>query len=224
MPLRRAHLWLYGLLGLAGPALAWAARNGGGGGAKKDEFVKQAVEQASGQFSSEGFTSRPLILIIALAAMSLLPFVLLMVTSFVKISVVLSIVRNALGTQQIPPTQVITGLAVILTVYIMAPVTILGWIFALIMFYRGVAPLNGIVALLSITTYAAVGNFAAFFEIAAAVRLDGNRNRLAILPFLALGFVVSIFSVSRAALSQVYGYFTKAEFHWDKTERFRTAP
>jgi type III secretion protein R len=36
--------------------------------------------------------------------------------------VVLSIVRSALGTQQIPPTQVITGLAVILTVYIMAPV------------------------------------------------------------------------------------------------------
>jgi type III secretion protein R len=46
----------------------------------------------------------------------------MMVTSFVKISVVLSIVRSALGTQQIPPTQVITGLAVILTVYIMAPV------------------------------------------------------------------------------------------------------
>jgi type III secretion protein R len=50
------------------------------------------------------------------------PFVLMMVTSFVKISVVLSIVRSALGTQQIPPTQVITGLAIILTVYIMAPV------------------------------------------------------------------------------------------------------
>jgi cellulose synthase/poly-beta-1,6-N-acetylglucosamine synthase-like glycosyltransferase len=112
----------------------------------------------------------------------------------------------------------------LLGVYIMAPVTMLGWIFALVLFYRGIAPLHGIVALLSITTYAAVGNFAAFFEIAAAVRLDGNRNRLAILPFLALGFVVSIFSVSRAAISQVYGHFTKAEFHWDKTERFRTAP
>src|SRR5262249_29611779 len=57
-----------------------------------------------------------------LAALSLLPFVIIMVTSFVKISVVLSIVRSALGTQQIPPTQVITGLAIILTVYIMMPV------------------------------------------------------------------------------------------------------
>ena len=49
-------------------------------------------------------------------------FVLIMVTSFVKIAVVLSIVRSALGTQQNPPTQVITGIAIILTVYVMVPV------------------------------------------------------------------------------------------------------
>lgn len=70
----------------------------------------------------ETFANRPLVLMIALTALGLAPFVLLMVTSFVKISVVLSIVRSAMGTQQIPPTQVITGLAIILTVYIMAPV------------------------------------------------------------------------------------------------------
>ena len=73
-------------------------------------------------FQMNSISSRPVILIVALAAMSLIPFVLMMVTSFVKISVVLSIVRSALGTQQIPPTQVITGLGIILTVYIMAPV------------------------------------------------------------------------------------------------------
>lgn len=66
--------------------------------------------------------ARPLVLLGALAGLTLLPFVIMMVTSFVKISVVLSIIRSALGTQQIPPTQVITGLAIILTVYIMAPV------------------------------------------------------------------------------------------------------
>jgi type III secretion protein R len=69
-----------------------------------------------------GSTVSPLVLIIALAGLAMVPFALLMVTSFVKISVVLSVVRSALGTQQIPPTQVITGLAVILTVYIMVPV------------------------------------------------------------------------------------------------------
>lgn len=72
--------------------------------------------------SADSFANRPLILMLALGALGLAPFVLLMVTSFVKISVVLSIVRSALGTQQIPPTQVITGLAIILTVYIMSPV------------------------------------------------------------------------------------------------------
>jgi cellulose synthase/poly-beta-1,6-N-acetylglucosamine synthase-like glycosyltransferase len=113
--------------------------------------------------------------------------------------------------------------AALLGVYAMAPITILGWMLALILFYNGVALLQGVMAFLSVTTYAAVGNFAAFFEIAAAVRLDGNRKRLAILPVLALGFVVSIFSVSKAAISQIYAYCVNAEFHWDKTERFRTA-
>lgn len=68
--------------------------------------------------------ARPLVLLGALGLLTLLPFVIIMVTSFVKISVVLSIIRSALGTQQIPPTQVITGLSIILTVYIMTPVGI----------------------------------------------------------------------------------------------------
>jgi hypothetical protein len=62
-----------------------------------------------------------------------------------------------------------------------------------------------------------------FFEIAAASRLDGTRNRICLLPFLILGFAVSIFSVSRAAVSQVCDLVTGAEMHWDKTERFRKA-
>ena len=71
---------------------------------------------------NEGVGGNPLVLVFVLGAMSLLPFVLVMITSFVKIAVVLSIVRQAVGTQQIPPTQVVTGLAIILTVYVMVPV------------------------------------------------------------------------------------------------------
>ena len=111
----------------------------------------------------------------------------------------------------------------LLGVYAMAPVTLVGWVLALAVFYQGVAPLHGVVAILSLTAYAALGNLAAFFEIAAAARLDGTRNRICLLPFLILGFAVSIFSVSRAAATQVRDYFTGAEFHWDKTERFRKA-
>jgi type III secretion protein R len=66
--------------------------------------------------------SSPLVLVIILGALAIAPFALIMLTSFVKISVVLSILRNALGTQQVPPNQVITGLSLILTIFIMSPV------------------------------------------------------------------------------------------------------
>lgn len=67
-------------------------------------------------------TFDPFYIAIALLLISLAPFVALMVTSFVKLSVVLSLLRNALGIQQIPPNMVINGLALILSLYIMAPV------------------------------------------------------------------------------------------------------
>ncbi len=69
-----------------------------------------------------GISSKPLLLMIGLVAISLLPFVGMMVTSFVKIAVVLSITRQAVGMQQAPPTTVITGLAILLTIYVMHPV------------------------------------------------------------------------------------------------------
>lgn len=67
-------------------------------------------------------TANPVVLIIVMGILALAPFALIMLTSFVKISVVLSILRNALGTQQVPPNQVITGLSLILTIFIMTPV------------------------------------------------------------------------------------------------------
>jgi type III secretion protein R len=71
--------------------------------------------------AAEGLASRPVVLIIALALFSLLPFVLMMTTSYVKLVVVFHILRNALGTQQVPPNTVIAGLALILTFYVMMP-------------------------------------------------------------------------------------------------------
>ena len=69
----------------------------------------------------EQLASKPLVLMLVMAALSLLPFALLLTTSFVKISVVLSILKNAMGTPQIPPAQVVTGLALVLSLYVMAP-------------------------------------------------------------------------------------------------------
>jgi type III secretion protein R len=64
----------------------------------------------------------PVVMVIILGSLALAPFVLVMLTSFVKMSVVLSILRNALGTQNVPPNQVITGLAFVLTFFVMTPV------------------------------------------------------------------------------------------------------
>lgn len=66
----------------------------------------------------------PLALILLLSGLALLPFLLAVTTSFIKFSVVLAILRNALGTPQVPPTIVVTSLALILTGYVMAPTAI----------------------------------------------------------------------------------------------------
>ena len=66
--------------------------------------------------------SKPILIIFFLVILSLAPFILMMTTSFIKIAVVLSLIRQAMGTQQIPPNQIITSLALILTIYVMMPV------------------------------------------------------------------------------------------------------
>lgn len=61
-------------------------------------------------------------LLIFLTLLSLVPAFLMMMTSFTRIVVVLSFLRSALGTQQTPPNQVLIGLALFLTVFIMSPI------------------------------------------------------------------------------------------------------
>src|SRR5262245_15308054 len=64
---------------------------------------------------------KPIPLLLAMTALTLIPFALLMTTCFVRISVVLSILRSAIGAPQVPPTTVLTGLALVLTMAVMAP-------------------------------------------------------------------------------------------------------
>lgn len=56
-----------------------------------------------------------------LAGLSLLPFAIMLLTSYMKIVVVLSLLRNALGVQQAPPNQVLNGIALLMTIYVMFP-------------------------------------------------------------------------------------------------------
>ncbi|WMJ81345.1 flagellar type III secretion system pore protein FliP [Clostridium sp. MB40-C1] len=60
-------------------------------------------------------------LLIMLTVISLLPSFIVMMTSFTRIIVVFGFMKNALGTQQAPPSQVLVGLAIFLTIFIMAP-------------------------------------------------------------------------------------------------------
>jgi type III secretion protein R len=60
--------------------------------------------------------------LVTVVVLALAPFVAVMVTSFTKIIVVLSLLRNALGLQQVPPNVVLNGMAIVLTVYVMFPV------------------------------------------------------------------------------------------------------
>jgi type III secretion protein R len=59
-----------------------------------------------------------------LAAIAIVPLIVLVLTSFVKLSVVLSLVRNAIGAPDAPSGLVVTGLALVLTFFVMAPVAI----------------------------------------------------------------------------------------------------
>ena len=61
-------------------------------------------------------------IVFLLTILSLAPSILIMMTSFTRIIIVLSFTRSAMGTQQMPPNQVLVGLALFLTLFIMAPV------------------------------------------------------------------------------------------------------
>ncbi len=56
-----------------------------------------------------------------LTALALLPFAVMLLTSYIKIVVVLSLLRNALGVQQSPPNAVLSGIALLMTIYVMFP-------------------------------------------------------------------------------------------------------
>jgi type III secretory pathway component EscR len=71
---------------------------------------------------ADDLLSRPIVLVVALAIVSLLPFAFMTVTAFVKIATVLQIVRSAIGAQNVPSSGVIMALAAALTLIAMAPV------------------------------------------------------------------------------------------------------
>lgn len=86
------------------------------------EPVNNLLQTGPEEWTSPEGLSSALQVMLLLTVLSLAPAVLLMTTSFVRIIVVLGLLRQALGTQQLPPSQVITSLALFMTLLIMTPV------------------------------------------------------------------------------------------------------
>ncbi|WP_343526607.1 flagellar type III secretion system pore protein FliP [Sphingomonas sp.] len=88
--------------------------------------VGDAVDRAIGQLGGggnggSGSLSLSLQVLIIMGLLTILPGIILMMTSFTRIVIVLAILRQALGLQQTPPNQVLIGLSVFLSLFIMAP-------------------------------------------------------------------------------------------------------
>lgn len=64
----------------------------------------------------------PIVLVLFLGALSLVPFLMIVCTAFLKISMTLLITRNAIGVQQVPPNMALYGIALAATMFVMAPV------------------------------------------------------------------------------------------------------
>jgi cellulose synthase/poly-beta-1,6-N-acetylglucosamine synthase-like glycosyltransferase len=117
--------------------------------------------------------------------------------------------------------QVVDGV-LLLGVFAVAPVLLVGWALAATLYFMGHPVSQAIIVLFAVASYATLGNFAVFFEVASAARLDGSRNRIRLLPFLALGFLVNLLAVSRATLGRrSWRPPGKRGPRWEKTERYR---
>ena len=79
-----------------------------------------SIQMAEGDNPAQ--TSVVLQIFLLLTVLSLAPAILIMLTSFTRMAIVLSVLRQAIGTQSMPPNQVIVGLALFLTFFVMSPV------------------------------------------------------------------------------------------------------
>jgi flagellar biosynthesis protein FliP len=111
---------LIGALALAHPALAQVAPALPAPAAPVD--TGGALNKALGQISGNGQPmSLSLQILVLMSLLTVLPSLVLMMTSFTRIIIVLSLLRQALGLQQTPPNQVLVGLALFLSIFVMRP-------------------------------------------------------------------------------------------------------
>ncbi len=112
----RQRAWAWMAMGLALLGLLWAAMPHA-----HAQVGLPTLDIRVGQANSPQDVSKGLQILILLTVLTLAPAILVMATAFTRIVIVLSLVRQAIGTPQLPPGQVIIGLSLILTFFVMAP-------------------------------------------------------------------------------------------------------
>lgn len=100
------------------------------------------VDFGFGLAEAPGDVAVTLQILLLLTVLSLAPAILTLMTSFTRTVIVLSFIRNALGTNQVPPNQILVGLALFLTVFIMAPVFGTVYTEAVVPYIEGELPLE----------------------------------------------------------------------------------
>ncbi|OYX91639.1 MAG: flagellar biosynthetic protein FliP, partial [Novosphingobium sp. 35-62-5] len=106
------------------PHHAMAAIAAGPAPTQEPAALSGALDRAFGQMAgaqSGGSLSLSLQLLLIMGLLTILPSLVLMMTSFTRVLIVLSILRQAMGLQQSPPNQVLIGLSLFLSLFIMGP-------------------------------------------------------------------------------------------------------
>ena len=119
-PARRAMAWLFALVALAGLFSTAGAQEVANRPAQID--APDSLSTMPEEWTTPERLTSTIQIMLLLTVLSLAPAVLIMTTSFVRIVIVLGLLRQAMGTQQMPPSQVITSAALFLSLLIMAPV------------------------------------------------------------------------------------------------------
>jgi flagellar biosynthetic protein FliP len=116
--------WIAGiLLACVILACAWGGAEGAGGASSRDAGIAlPTVSLGVGEARGPQELSGALQVMLLLTVLAVAPSLLIMLTSFSRIVIVLGLLRQALGTPQMPPNQVLLGLALFLTAFVMAPV------------------------------------------------------------------------------------------------------
>lgn len=109
------------LLSRSGDALNALSNGAAGLTSQSDGSEGDATATPTGPASPNEGLSTSLSILLLLTVLTLVPAILVMCTSFTRIVVVLALLRQALGTQSLPPTQVVVGLSLFLTFLVMAP-------------------------------------------------------------------------------------------------------